>query len=155
MPSFKDLKRKLYNLLPRQRYKHSLSVEKTAQSLARHYKVSKERVRIAALLHDCSRGMDRTALLKKAKRLKLKIDPIEEMEPKLLHSKISAYIARGSFGIKDKQILSAIKNHTVGVPSMSILDKIIYLSDKIEEKRTFGLPTLNNRLLKKTVQRMC
>ena len=41
-------------------------------------------------------------------------------------------IAKNEFGIKDEEILSAIRFHTIGKKEMTTLEKIIYLADKIE-----------------------
>jgi predicted HD superfamily hydrolase involved in NAD metabolism len=57
-------------------------------------------------------------------------------EPKLLHAPISAYIARKEFGIKDPQILKAISSHTLGRKNMSMLEKMIYVADHVEEGRS-------------------
>lgn len=76
-------------------------------------------------------------MLKEARRLKLKIDPISRFEPKLLHAGLSARLAKKHFGIRSKEILNAISKHTIGAPGMSKLEKIIYLADHIEEGRNF------------------
>lgn len=39
------------------------------------------------------------------------------------------------YGINDKEIVSAILNHTTGKPNMSLLDKIVYVADYIEPRR--------------------
>jgi len=51
---------------------------------------------------------------------------------KTLHAPVSAYIAQKDFGIEDKEILSAIRWHTLGKINMSDFEKIIFLADKIE-----------------------
>ena len=51
---------------------------------------------------------------------------------KTLHAPVSAYIAEKEFNVKDKEILSAIRWHTLGKLDMSDFDKIIFLADKIE-----------------------
>lgn len=137
MLNIEELKTKLAELLPLERFEHSLRVEKSALELAELYNVSTAKTSIAALLHDCSRFLSREQMLKKAKSWGLKISPIEKFEPKLLHAKLSAIIANRSFKIKDKAILTAIKRHTVGAQKMSLLDKIIYLADHIEEQRDY------------------
>ena len=41
------------------------------------------------------------------------------------------------FNIDDEEILNAIKYHTTGRENMSILEKVIYMADLIEEGRSF------------------
>ena len=51
---------------------------------------------------------------------------------KTLHAPVSAYIAEKEFGIDDKEILSAIRWHTLGKLDMTDFEKIVFLADKIE-----------------------
>lgn len=128
---------KLRDALAQDRFEHSLRVEKTAVALAKRHKVPIQKAGLAALLHDYARKFSRSRMLKEARRLKLKIDPISRFEPKLLHAKLSARLAKKDFGIRSKEILDAIRRHTIGAPGMSKLEKIIYLADHIEEGRNF------------------
>ena len=123
--------------LGRARFDHSLRVEKTAVALARKFGVSIKKASIAALLHDCARKYDRAGLLRAARRLKLKIDPVSRLEPKLLHAELSARFARKDFKINSPEILSAIRKHTIGSERMSKLEKIIFLADHVEEGRRY------------------
>ena len=54
----------------------------------------------------------------------------------MLHAKLGAYIAREKYHIKDPEILSAIECHTTGKPAMTLLEKIIFLSDYIKPQRS-------------------
>ena len=58
-------------------------------------------------------------------------------EKKILHSPAGATFARENFGIEDREILDAICYHTTGRGNMSVLEKIVYLADKIEPSRTY------------------
>ncbi|MCX5750741.1 MAG: bis(5'-nucleosyl)-tetraphosphatase (symmetrical) YqeK [Candidatus Saganbacteria bacterium] len=100
--------------MDKKRYAHSLRVEETAVSLAKHYGVDQKKTRLAALLHDLGRVLDHT----------------------LSHSVLSAKMAREQFGVKDKEVLSAITKHTLGGKNMSLLEKIIYIADHAEPKRS-------------------
>ena len=51
---------------------------------------------------------------------------------KTLHAPVSAYIAEKEFGVTDKEILSAIRWHTLGKLNMTDFEKIVFLADKIE-----------------------
>lgn len=53
----------------------------------------------------------------------------------MLHAKLGAFLAMDQYGVTDKEIVSAILNHTTGKPNMSLLDKIVYVADYIEPKR--------------------
>ncbi len=129
--------KRLKTELDQPRFDHTLGVEKTALALARKFKVSAKKAGLAALLHDYARKYDRPGLLKQARKFKLKIDAVSQQEPKLLHAELSARMAERDFGINDPDVLSAIRNHTLGQPGMSRLDQIIFLADHIEENRNF------------------
>lgn len=69
-------------------------------------------------------------------------DTAETENPKLLHAKTGAALARDLFGVSD-EIYEAIRWHTTGKPDMRTLEKIIYLADYIEPTRDFpGLDRL-------------
>jgi predicted HD superfamily hydrolase involved in NAD metabolism len=153
VPKRADIIKKLREELDPERFEHSLRVEKTAAALARRFKVAVHKARIAGLLHDCSRKYNRAQMLTAARRLKLKIDPVSEFEPKLLHAQLSAHLAKKNFGVNSTEILGAIRRHTVGAPAMSKLDKIIYLADHIEEGRDFSGVNKVRSLAKKDLNR--
>ncbi len=59
------------------------------------------------------------------------------------HGAAAALVAYGRFGIRDRDILSAIACHTCGRAGMTRLDKILYLADMIGPDRHFeGVDTL-------------
>ena len=55
----------------------------------------------------------------------------------VLHSFIGAEVAKKVYNISDKDILDAIRYHTTGKESMTILEKIIFIADAIEPRRDF------------------
>ena len=141
----------LKKALDKQRFEHSLRVEKVAITLARQHGISIKATSQAALLHDYARKYSGQELIGQAKKFKIKISPLQEFAPKLLHAELSARLAKQEFGIKTKAILNAISKHTVGSPKMTTLEKIIYVADHIEEERSF--PGINKlrRLAKKNL----
>jgi predicted HD superfamily hydrolase involved in NAD metabolism len=132
----KNIAEKLRKLLGPSRFKHSLRVREKVLHLSKFHRIDLKKAAIAGLLHDAARFLDRKGLLKFAEKIKLKIDPISRIEPKLLHAPISARIARKKFGIRDKQILRAIATHTLGRKRMTMLEKIVYVADHTEEGRS-------------------
>jgi len=134
-----------------ERFKHSLRVQQMVLQLSKSHKVDLRKASIAGLLHDVSRYMNSNGLLKFAEKLKIRIDPISRLEPKLLHAPLSAYIARKKFGINNRQILSAISHHTLGSPNMTTLEKIVYIADHIEEGRTHAGAARARKLAKRNM----
>ena len=128
---------KLKNTLPKKRFEHTLGVKETALRLARHYGADEKKAEIAALLHDCAKGMSFEEQIKKCKELKLVLDEETMACPPVIHAPLGACIARREYGICDEEILNAICYHTVGRVGMSDLDKIIYVADMIEPTRDY------------------
>lgn len=123
--------------IPADRFAHSLRVEKAAVCLAKHWGIDPAKASIAALLHDCGRYVEGHKFVSEAKKFGIKVSEIEIFQPKLLHAKIGAEIAKRVFKVKDKDILSAIAKHTVGSVKMSMLEKIVYIADHIESSRRY------------------
>jgi len=119
------------------RYRHVLGVARTAERLARRFGESTAKARIAGMLHDIARLWEPRALFDYAREHGISVSEAEQAAPVLLHSRIGADIARRSYGITDSETLAAIEHHTVAVPGMSALEKILYIADSIEPSRTF------------------
>ena len=73
--------------------------------------------------------------LKKALKFGIPVSDSERQDPELLHGKLGAYYAKKKCGVTDEEILSAISYHTTGKPGMTLLEKIIFVSDYIEPNR--------------------
>lgn len=112
-----QLKSKLENLNPNI-YHHCVSTMEESEKLASIYNVDIEKARIAGLLHDCAKKMIKG-------------------QDNLTHSKSGAEMARNIFGINDEEILNAITYHTTGRENMTLLEKIIFIADKIEPRRSY------------------
>ncbi len=119
------------------RFEHSLGVAETAVSLAERFGEDTEKARIAGLLHDCAREYPNGSMIEEAQRRGIPIGTVERSMPLLLHAYIGAYRVKELYGIDDQEISQSIWRHTVGGPSMTKLDKIIYFSDMIEPNRDY------------------
>ena len=119
--------------LSAKRYSHSLGCAQTAKKLALLFNQDTDKAYIAGLVHDCAKNFEDKRLLDIIKNeIKTGYDEKELKNPKTYHAIAGAYLARKEFEIEDKEIISAIRNHTIGALNMSVFDKIIFLADKIE-----------------------
>ena len=123
--------------LPRARYRHCLSVARAAEKLARRHGVSALKARIAGVLHDLARAWADADLLAYAAAHEMPVSDAERMYPVLLHAQIGADVAQREFGVDDAEILGAIARHTVAVPGMSRLEKVVYEADTFEPGREY------------------
>ena len=134
-----ELLDKVYNLVKEHlgesshRFIHTLGVMEMAEYLAKEYNYDVTKAKIAALMHDYS-----------------KYDPIsdadkyltkEECEdckkyPFLYHAYLSAEAYKRLVG-NDNDIYMAIKNHVFGRPGMTLLERIVMISDYTEKNREY------------------
>ena len=133
--NFSKTKKTLRKYLDRDRFEHSEGVMYTAAALAMRYGEDLEKAQIAGILHDCAKCMPDSKKLKICEKNHIEITEAEKMSPFLLHAKVGAYIAKAKYDIEDTEILDAIACHTSCKPAMTLLEKIIYISDYIEPMR--------------------
>lgn len=132
-----DVISKLKASMKESRFKHSLGVMDTSIILARRYGEDVKKAEHAGLIHDCARDIPVETQLKMAENFGILLDDIEKHEPVLIHGPLGAEIARRTFGIEDEEILKAVRLHTTGDKNMTLLEKIVFLSDYIEPGRCF------------------
>ncbi len=126
-----QIKHWLKENLSEERYSHTLGTAQCAKELAQQLGFDSEKAYYAGLLHDCAKCFTNEKLLEIIKE-NLDVDECELMNYKTLHAPVSAYIAERQFGVSDKEILSAIRWHTLGRIDMTDFEKLIFLADKIE-----------------------
>lgn len=119
------------------RAEHSFRVVDTALKMAESTGLNLDQVYLAALLHDYAKEMTGGQLLRIARANNLLTCVAEEMQPDLLHGPVGAWLCREELNIQDEEILRAIRFHTTGRVSMSMLEIIIYLADLIEPGREY------------------
>lgn len=117
--------------LNEERYIHTLGTAECARELAEKYRLDSEKAYLAGLLHDCAKCFSNDKLLDIIHK-HLQVEECEMLNYKTLHAPVSAYIAEKEFNITDREILSAIRWHTLGKLEMSEFEKIVFLADKIE-----------------------
>lgn len=117
--------------LSEERYSHTLGTAQCAKELAEQFGFDSEKAYLSGLLHDCAKCFDNDKLLQIINE-NLNVEKCELMNYKTLHAPVSAFIAEKKFGITDKEILSAIRWHTLGKIDMTDFEKLIFLADKIE-----------------------
>ncbi|HHZ03149.1 MAG TPA: HD domain-containing protein [Tissierellia bacterium] len=114
--NIEELKKELKNEVGPKLYNHSIGTMEEAEKLAKVYNYDILKAKVAGLLHDCGKS---------------------RCGDNLTHAKKSADLAIIKYGIKDKEIIDAILYHTTGRVNMTLLEKIIYIADKIEPGRNY------------------
>ncbi len=111
---------------------HSLRVAQQAHKLAVSWGADPNAAEIAGLLHDISAVIPISQRVQAARQFQIDILPEEEQVPLLLHQKLSVVISQKIFGVTDPAVLSAIGCHTTLKAKASVLDKVLFIADKIE-----------------------
>ncbi|MDF2616977.1 MAG: metal dependent phosphohydrolase [Sedimentibacter sp.] len=113
-----NMKNILKKSIGEKRYDHSLGTMEEAVRLSNLYGADIEKSRIAGLLHDCGKSI--------------------EKNDNLTHAAKSAELARLIYHVEDEDILNAILYHTTGRENMTILEKIIYINNRICRTKKSG-----------------
>ncbi len=129
------INKRLHSMVSPARFVHTQGVYKEAVSLAKAYGVSQTKATMAALLHDCAKDFKEEKTRQLCAHYHIELDDVMNSQIYLAHSFLGAKIAKDEFHVTDKDVLDAIKYHTTGRKKMTMLDKIIYLADYIEEGR--------------------
>lgn len=117
------------------RLSHTIGVAETAKRLATRFGVDPVRAEIAALLHDCAKYMPLEKMRRLVQQHVPDADAAEMDAISVLHAPAGAVLAAHEFGVQDREILSAIRKHTLGAAQMSAMDALIYTADFIEPGR--------------------
>ena len=133
MNSIGEIKNYLKENLSSERYFHTLGVMEEAVELAKRYNIDIKKAEIAGLLHDNAKCMTKEDLRKFISENLPDLDKNELKNYKTLHAPVGAYFAKEKFKISDPEIISAIRWHTLGRVNMTLLEKIVFLADKIEK----------------------
>ena len=136
--NFKELKEIVKSKMSLKRYTHTLGVVEMSEKLAKTYNADIEKCKVAALLHDICKEMDMEYIKNICKNNFMNELSEEDLENnEILHGFAGAYYVKNELRIGDKEILSAIKYHTVGAKNMTLVEKIVYIADAVEYGRNY------------------
>lgn len=134
--SLEDLRCVSYSMVFAKRLAHIRGCEEEAARLANRWGADEERMRRAAILHDCTKYLTLQEHLDICDRYGIELCPLERATDKLLHAKSGAALARHVFGVDDG-IYNAILYHTTARGGMSLEEKLLYIADYMEPCRDF------------------
>lgn len=118
---------------------HSLKVGDAAKRIAIMFGADPIEAEYAGYLHDISAVFPNEIRISIARQLGIEILIEEELFPMIIHQKISQSMARDLFNIKNDEILNAIGCHTTLRKNSTLLDKVLFVADKIEWDQN-GIP---------------
>lgn len=115
------------------RKEHIYSTAKSAILLAKLNGADVVKATKSALLHDISKYLTEEDLTRYGVTEKA-----EYLPKSCRHQVTGALLAKSAYGETDEEILDAIKAHTTGEENMTLLQKIVFCADYIEENRSFS-----------------
>lgn len=133
--SLEDLRCVSSSMVYAKRLAHIRGCEEEAARLAKRWGADENRMRRAAILHDCTKYLSHEEHLELCGRYGIALDPLEQATDKLLHAKSGAALAKHVFGQAD--IYDAILYHTTARAGMSLEEKLLYIADYMEPNRDF------------------
>lgn len=119
------------------RFYHSVCVAESAVQLAKRFGADEEKARVAGILHDVMKEETKENQLAVIQKAGMKMTELEKKNKKVYHQMSGAAYVKEELGITDDEIINAIRYHTTGRRSMSLLEKIIYLADFISADRDY------------------
>ena len=131
----KDYTPQLRQMMNPRRFQHTLGVRKEAVRLAALHGIPVLRSALAGILHDCAKGMSVQEMARIATENRLVDDENMLSSNAMLHGPVGAWLAQKQFGVKDEEVLWAIRSHTIGRPGMSPMELCIFVADATEENR--------------------
>lgn len=121
------------------RARHTLAVEDMAARLAALYCPEKEQIlRVAALLHDVTKEWPTEKHVAFLQANGIEVTSMDTAAPKTLHARTAAVLIPAAYpAYADAEVVSAVRWHTTGREGMTLIEKIVYLADYIDDSRTF------------------
>ncbi len=97
---------------------------------------------LMAQAHDVARAVPPSALLTRAEALRLPIDPVDRVEPVLLHGPVGAVELFEHYGIRDDRVLHAVHWHTSGHVEFGTEAWAMFVADKVDPHKVTRWPEL-------------
>ena len=123
--------------LSEKRFYHSQCVAEEAVRLAVLYGADPEKARLAGLLHDILKDTPAEEQLKILQGFGIMMNDTELANQKLWHAISGAAFLEFGLGIRDRELLSAVRCHTSGRKNMTLLEKVLFVADYISADRDY------------------
>ena len=130
MYDIEKIKQKVKELVNNERYNHCLLTGEAAIELAKQYNYDTSIAYIVGISHDIAKDFDDAKNRYWVDKYQLPKDLLSKDYRKMIHADIGALVCKEWFNYTD-EMCNAIKYHTIPNEDMSLLDKIIFIADKI------------------------
>lgn len=145
-----DVKKKLTE--HPERFAHTLGVYETALKLAAIHGANRDAVAIASLIHDFHRH---DPLEKLVSELDPKTVRRYQKIPAIYHAIRASMTLQMVYHVTDPDTINAVRHHVFGRENMSLVEKIVFVSDLAEPGRVFIDTQALFDLARKDIDRAC
>ncbi len=135
-------------MLTPKRWAHCESTARTAAGLARRFALDERVCYVAGLAHDMCRELspetqealvaqewEAIDFLRNYESMKALLAD-RNFREKMIHGPAAACILYRDFGVRDRTILESVALHSIADERMSDCAKVVYISDKLEPRRS-------------------
>ncbi|MBE6763453.1 MAG: nicotinate (nicotinamide) nucleotide adenylyltransferase [Ruminococcaceae bacterium] len=129
------------------RYEHSLAVAAEAKRLAIKWGADPDKAYTAGLLHDILKNTKPELQLQILQDFGILLDTAEQASKKLWHAICGAAFIERVLGVKDPEILTAVRYHTTARAGMGLLERVLYLADFTSADRDYDDVDVMRRLV--------
>jgi predicted HD superfamily hydrolase involved in NAD metabolism len=122
-----------------------------AADLARRYGADPEAAALAGWLHDWVKPWPRARLRRLLAGYHEHLDEATRRKPVLWHGPAAAAWARHALGVRDREVLDAVRWHTTGRARMTTLDRILFVADFCAAGRAHPEAAVGRRLARRSL----
>lgn len=134
---FEETKKLLEKRLSKKRYIHSLNVAEQCRILAIKNGEDVDKCVYSGLVHDICKELPHAEMKRMLINSIFPVSRSELASKPLWHGIAGAWYIQNELGIIDKDILNAVRFHTVAHAGMSKVEEIVYLADLISIDRDY------------------
>lgn len=150
-----EIRRRIQSELSPQRSAHVERVVETALAIAEgRAEQQRQRIALAAWSHDLCREWQRETLCEEVDRANFPLTETELQVPVMCHGPAAATVLLRDYGIRDREVLEAVRWHTTGKGGLGPVAKILYAADYLEPGRRYTSEEFRRNALGDTVEGM-
>lgn len=119
-------------MLSPERWAHCQAVARLGRELAERHGADPAKAEQAGLLHDLTKELSEGEQLQMLEASGIVCPPLEDG-----HALTGFLYARDRLGVRDPEVLDAIRYHTAGRSGMCLLEKVVFAADKFAYDRAY------------------
>jgi predicted HD superfamily hydrolase involved in NAD metabolism len=132
-----EIRRIVGGRLSAKRARHTEAVAALAGELAGEIGEDPRKAELAGWLHDCAKHMSIEEQLAFAAKNGIALSADDHVSLGMIHARLGAFLAATEFGVRDEDVLTAIRFHATGRAGMSRFEKLVMAADYLEPNRPF------------------